>query len=94
MNEIMSLLLGQGAMLVLVTASVRGNRILCRNSLTDLQRNILKSCAAAGLTASLVLQATSSNFIILNIIEWILLAGPEIMVATLLCSWREQRSRP
>ncbi|MBS1074741.1 hypothetical protein JK176_07585 [Gluconobacter sp. Dm-73] len=89
----MSLLLGQGAMLVLVTASVRGNRILCRNSLTDLQRNILKSCAAAVLTASLVLRATSSDFIILNIIEWILLAGPEIMVATLLCSWREQRSR-
>lgn len=94
MNWIMSLLFGQGAMLVLVTASVRGNRVLCRNSLTDFQRNILKSCAAAGLSASLFLQATSSDFIILNIIEWILLAAPEIMVATLLCSWREQRSRP
>ncbi|MBF0892434.1 hypothetical protein HKD28_13600 [Gluconobacter sp. LMG 1744] len=90
----MSLLLGQAAMLVLVTASVRGNRTLCRNSLTDLQRNILKSCAAAVLSASLVLQATSSDFIILNIIEWILFTGPEIMVAILFCSWREQRSRP
>lgn len=93
MNGIMSLLLGQGAMLVLVTASVRGNRVLCRDSLTELQRTILKSCAAASLSASLTLQAISSDFVVLNIIEWILLAGPEIMIATLFCSWREQRSR-
>ncbi len=93
MNWIISLFVGQGAMLLLVMASIHGNRVLCRDSLTDLQRNILKCCAAVGLTTSFVLQATSSDFIILNTLEWMLLAGPEIMIATLLCSWREQRSR-
>lgn len=81
-------------MLMLVAGSMRGNRVFWRDSLTDVQRRTLKSCAATGLLFSLVLQAISDGFIVLNVIEWALLTGPEIMIATLVCSVREHIARP
>lgn len=89
-----SLLCGQGAMLMLVAGSVRGNRVFWRDRLTDVQRRILKSCAAASLLFSLVLQSRSDGFIVMNVIEWTLLIGLEIMIATLACSIREHMARP
>ncbi|WP_215747026.1 hypothetical protein [Gluconobacter sp. P1C6_b] len=89
-----SVLCGQSAMLLFVVASHRGNRVFWHDCLTAQRRRVLKSCAAAVLLLSLVLQAVSDGTVILNMIEWILLAGPEIMVATLACSLRERSSRP
>lgn len=89
----MSVLCGQCAMLMLVAGSLRGNRVFWHDHLTQKQRCLLQSCAAAGLLLSLVLQLTSDAPVILSIIEWVLLAGPEIMIAALVCSVRETRSR-
>lgn len=89
-----SVLCGQSAMLMFVAASHRGNRVFWHDRLTEPQRRILKSCAAAVLLLSLALQTLSDGTVILNMIEWILLAGPEIMVATLACSLRERLARP
>ena len=84
-----SVLCGQSAMLLFVVASHRGNRVFWHDRLTAARRRILKSCAAAVLLLSLALQTLSDGTVILNMIEWILLAGPEIMIATLACSFRE-----
>ncbi len=90
----LSLLCGQGAMLLFVAGSHRGNRVFWRDRLTASQQRILKSCATALLCVSLVAQAMPDGGVVLNVIEWILLVGPEIMVATLACSLWEQRARP
>lgn len=90
----LSLLCGQGAMLLFVAGSHRGNRVLWQDRLSKQQQRILKSCATAVLFVSLVAQAMPNGVVILNVIEWILLAGPEIMVATLACSLWERRPRP
>ncbi|MFT8346237.1 hypothetical protein [Gluconobacter oxydans] len=89
-----SVLCGQSAMLMFVAASHRGNRVFWHDRLTAARRRILKSCAAVVLLFSLALQTLSDGTVILNMIEWILLAGPEIMIATLACSLRERLARP
>lgn len=89
-----SVLCGQSAMLMFVAASHRGNRVFWQDRLAAAQQRILKSCAAAVLFLSFALQAVCDETVVLNIIEWILLAGPEIMVATLACSLRERSARP
>lgn len=89
-----SVLCGQSAMLIFVAASHRGNRLFWHDRLTASRRRILKSCAAAALLLSLALQSISDGTVILNMVEWILLTGPEIMVATLTCSLWERSARP
>ncbi len=88
-----SLLCGQCAMLFLVAGSIRGNRVFWQNRLMDEQRFILKSCAAAGLVLSFALQVSSDGPPALTIIEWVLLLGPETMIAALACSLWERKPR-
>ncbi|MFT8611276.1 MAG: hypothetical protein ABF727_01350 [Gluconobacter oxydans] len=89
-----SVLCGQSAMLMFVAASHRGNRVFWHDRLTAARQRVLKSCAAVVLLFSLALQTLSDGTVILNMIEWILLAGPEIIIATLACSLRERLARP
>lgn len=88
-----SLLCGQCAMLILVAGSVRGNRVFWHNRLMDGQRLILKSCATIGLLLSFALQVSSDDPPALTIIEWVLLLGPETMIAALACSLWERKPR-
>jgi len=86
-------LCGQCAMLILVAGSVRGNRVFWQNRLMDGQRLILKSCATIGLVLSFALQLSSDGPPVLAVIEWVLLLGPETMIAAFACSLWERKSR-
>lgn len=80
-------------MLILVAGSIRGNRVFWHDKLMDGQRLVLKSCATAGLLLSLALQVSSDGPVILTVIEWVLLLGPETMIAAFACSLWERKSR-
>lgn len=80
-------------MLILVAGSIRGNRVFWHDRLMDGQRLILKCCAAAGLLFSFALQVLSDDPPVLTVIEWILLLGPETMIAALACSLWERKPR-